>query len=98
MQLPSRGPNVLDEAAAAEELRRIEALLRTLPQRQAEVVRLRVLDGLHLHEIAEVVGCPMGTVKSRLRYGIERLREIMLKEKAVPPAERARAAEQEASQ
>jgi len=29
MQLPSRGPNVLDEAAAAEELRRIEALLRT---------------------------------------------------------------------
>jgi len=40
----------------------------------------------------------MGTVKSRLRYGIERLREIMLKEKAVPPAERARAAEQEASQ
>jgi len=81
MQLPSRQPDGLQEAAAAEELRRIEALLRGIPAHQSEVVRLRVLDGLHLNEIAEVVGCPLPTVKSRLRYGLEKLREIVVREK-----------------
>jgi RNA polymerase sigma-70 factor (ECF subfamily) len=81
MQLPSRQPDGLQEAAAAEELRRIEALLRGIPARQAEVVRLRVFDELHLNEIAEVVGCPLPTVKSRLRYGLEKLREIVVREK-----------------
>jgi RNA polymerase sigma-70 factor (ECF subfamily) len=81
MQLPSRQPDGLQEAVAAEELRRIEALLRRIPSRFAEVVRLRVLDELHLNEIAEVVGCPLPTVKSRLRYGLEKLREIVVREK-----------------
>jgi RNA polymerase sigma-70 factor (ECF subfamily) len=81
MQLSSHQPTGLDEAAAAEELRRIEALLRGIPARQAEVVRLRVLDELHLNEIAEVVGCSLPTVRSRLRYGIEKLREIVVREK-----------------
>jgi len=40
-----------------------------------------VLDELHLNEIAEVVGCPLPTVKSRLRYGLEKLREIVVREK-----------------
>ena len=81
MQLPSRQPDGLQEAAAAEELRRIEALLRRIPARHAEVVRLRVLDELHLNEIAEVIGCPLPTVKSRLRYGLEKLRKIVVREK-----------------
>lgn len=81
MQLPSHQPDGLQEAVAAEELRRIEALLRRVPARQAEVVRLRVLDELHLNEIAEVIGCPLPTVKSRLRYGLEKLREIVLRGK-----------------
>ena len=81
MQLPSRQPDGLQEAAAAEELRRIEALLRRIPAQQAEVVRLRVLDELHFNEIAEVVGCPRPPVKSRLRYGIEKLREMVVREK-----------------
>jgi RNA polymerase sigma-70 factor (ECF subfamily) len=81
MQLPSRQPTGLDEAADAEELQRIEGLLRNISPSQAEVVRLRVLDELHLNEIAEVVGCPLATVKSRLRYGLEKLREIVVREK-----------------
>ena len=59
------------EAAAAEEIRRIEQVLARIPQRQAEVIRLRVFDGLRLVEIAEVLDCPLGSVKSRLRYGLE---------------------------
>ncbi len=69
--------------AAAEELQRIESLLRRIPRRQAEVIRLRVFDELRLAEIAEVLCCPLATVKSRLRYGLEKLREIVLEERKV---------------
>jgi RNA polymerase sigma-70 factor (ECF subfamily) len=63
---------------AAEELRRVEGLLVRLPWDQAETVRLRVLDGLQLHEIAELVGCSEATITSRLRYGLEKLRTLLL--------------------
>jgi len=35
---------------------------------------LHYLNGLNLTEIAEVVDCPVGTVKSRLHYALRRLR------------------------
>ncbi|MDQ2915303.1 MAG: sigma-70 family RNA polymerase sigma factor [Chloroflexota bacterium] len=38
------------------------------------VVMLHYLNGLNLAEIAEVVDCPVGTVKSRLHYALRRLR------------------------
>lgn len=62
------------QAAALEELRRIDDILGRLPRRQAQVLRLRILDGLGFAEIAEVVGCSLGTVKSRFRYGLLKLR------------------------
>ncbi len=67
-------------AEAVEELRRIESLLGRLPAEQAEAVRLRVLDGLRLDEIAEVLDCPINTVSSRLRYGFQKLRAAVEKE------------------
>jgi RNA polymerase sigma-70 factor (ECF subfamily) len=82
-QLSSHRPPTSDEAAAAEELRRIESLLQDLPAPQAEIVRLRVLDELDLNEIAEAVGCPLGTVKSRLRYGLEKLRGTIVRKEAM---------------
>ncbi len=38
------------------------------------VVVLHYMNGLNLAEIAEVVDCPIGTVKSRLHYALRRLR------------------------
>jgi RNA polymerase sigma-70 factor (ECF subfamily) len=73
-----RSPTV--GAEAVEELRRIERLLGRLPETQAEVVRLRVFDELTLAEIAEVVGCSVNTVCSRLRYGFRKLREFVAEE------------------
>jgi RNA polymerase sigma-70 factor (ECF subfamily) len=64
-------------AMAAEELGRIEALLGRIPRRQAEVIRLRVFDELSLRDIAEVLDCPLATIKSRLRYGLETLRKLL---------------------
>jgi RNA polymerase sigma-70 factor (ECF subfamily) len=70
-------PGPAEIAQAAEGLRRAEALLGRLPKEQAQAIRLRVFDGLRLGEIAEVVGCPVNTVCSRLRYGFEKLRSIV---------------------
>ncbi len=68
------------QVAAAEDVKRVERLLAGLPKRQAEVVRLRVLDELPFSDIAVVVGCRLSTVKSRLRYGLLKLRRIVKRE------------------
>ncbi len=74
----SQGPR--EAAEAAEALRRAEALLGRLPKDQAEAIRLRVFDELRLKEIAGVMGCPVDTVCSRLRYGFQKLRSLIVKE------------------
>ncbi|HET8539486.1 MAG TPA: RNA polymerase sigma factor [Anaeromyxobacter sp.] len=65
-----------DRAADAALLRpKIEAALAGLPDEQREVFLLREYAGLRFHEIAEVTGTPENTVKSRMRYALEGLRE-----------------------
>ena len=76
-EIPSTTRNPSHAAAAAQEMRRVEDLLQCLPARQAEVVRLRVVAELPLAEIAQVVGCPVATAKSRLRYGLAKLRKLI---------------------
>jgi len=80
IEIPTKRPNAIELATAAEELRRIDALLERIPPRQAEIVRLRVFADLRLNQIAEIVGRSLPTVKSRLRYGLEKLRTIVLEE------------------
>ncbi|MCC6696819.1 MAG: RNA polymerase sigma factor [Candidatus Hydrogenedentes bacterium] len=66
-----------ENAAALDELQRIETLLAHLPRRQAEAMRLRILDELSFAEIAEVLHCSLGTAKSRFRHGLRKLRAIL---------------------
>ncbi len=80
-EISGRQNNPAEMAAAKDELYRVEELLQRLPRNQAEVIRLRVFDELHLSEIAEVVGCSMNTVHSRLRYGFRKLRKIVSRER-----------------
>jgi RNA polymerase sigma-70 factor (ECF subfamily) len=61
----------------ADERRRIERLLARLPQDQGEVIALRVFGGLTLAEIAESTGRSLGTVKSRMRYGLLKVKQFM---------------------
>jgi RNA polymerase sigma-70 factor (ECF subfamily) len=51
-----------------------EFLLAGLSDAQKEVVLLRFVDGLELQSIADALGVPLGTVKSRLHAAIEILR------------------------
>lgn len=67
-----RSPSSLAELA---ELRRVVlAAVDTLGPKHKIVVVLHYLNGLNLAEIAQIVDCPVGTVKSRLHYGLRRLR------------------------
>ena len=60
-----------------EEYERIAGLLATLPEEQAEVIRLKTSDSLTFARIAEITGTTEATVKSRFRYGIGKLRKLI---------------------
>ena len=61
----------------AELKTRIMAAIDKLPEDQRTVVVLREIEGLSYKEIAEVVGCPEGTVMSRLYYGRKKLQTML---------------------
>ncbi len=65
-----------DEAAEAPLLRtRMAAAIDALPEEQREVFLLRQMSGLSFREIGETLGVPENTIKSRMRYALEKLRE-----------------------
>jgi RNA polymerase sigma-70 factor (ECF subfamily) len=70
-------PAVDEGARVAGRLQWVEALLVRLPARQAEVIRLRVYADLSFEAVAESLGCSIPTVKSRFRYGIQKLRRVL---------------------
>ena len=63
-----------DLAALADDAERIARALAELPENQLEVIQLAFFDGLSHGEIAERLEQPLGTVKSRIRLGLNRLR------------------------
>ena len=54
---------------------RLREELGALSAEQREVVVLRFIDSMAYAEIAEVAGCPLGTVQSRLHAALKILRE-----------------------
>lgn len=65
-----------DEAAAAPQIReRLAKAIAGLPDDQREVFLMRQMSGLSFKEIGDIVGAPENTVKSRMRYALEKLRQ-----------------------
>ena len=71
-------------AAAREEARRIGNLLEQIPAAEAAVIRMRAGPDLTFAEIAAATGASVPTVKSRFRYGIEKLRRLLKEEGGQP--------------
>jgi RNA polymerase sigma-70 factor (ECF subfamily) len=67
-----RSPSSLVELKELRDI--VLAAVDTLGPKHKVVVVLHYLNGLNLAEIAQVVDCPVGTVKSRLHYALRRLR------------------------
>lgn len=64
-----------DEFEAMENAELVHRALESLSHEHREVLTLRFLEQMDVNEIAEVVGCPTGTVKSRLHYAKTSLRK-----------------------
>jgi RNA polymerase sigma-70 factor, ECF subfamily len=62
------------EAARREEARTVRAALDELPAEQCQVIELAYFGGFTHSEIAETLQMPIGTVKGRMRLGLEKLR------------------------
>ena len=62
-----------------DEFVRISRLLETLPPEQQEIVRLKCYDDLTFKQIAELQDIPEATAKSRYRYAIMHLQQMIKK-------------------
>lgn len=60
-----------------QEYRRINRLLTEIPEEQAEVIRLRYYGDKSFQEIADIIGIPLTTAKSRFTYGMEKIKRGM---------------------
>ncbi len=54
--------------------------VKSLPERLREVILLAYFDGYTHVQLAEILGLPLGTVKSRIRLGLEKLAEALKRE------------------
>ena len=75
--LPDGSAGVDRQAQSRELGLRLRQAIEALPDEQREIFLLREVADLQFNEIANVVGCPENTVKSRMRYALEKLREAL---------------------
>ncbi len=73
--LPAPGPSPAEEAMRHEAAGKLREAVQALPEKHQRVILLRFFEDASLPEIAAVLGCSVGTVKSRLHYALENLRE-----------------------
>ena len=62
------------EALRRDDARAVRAALEKLPEQQVRVIEMAYFDGLTHSEIAETLDEPLGTVKGRMRLGLNQLR------------------------
>jgi RNA polymerase sigma-70 factor, ECF subfamily len=65
------------EALRRDEARSIRGALAQLPEDQSQVIGLAYFGGFSQSEIASMLGAPLGTVKGRMRLGLEKVRSLL---------------------
>lgn len=71
------GAGPLASAVADDEAHRLRLCLARLSQAQKQSVALAFFHGMSHHELARCLALPLGTIKSRLRRSLQRLRECL---------------------
>jgi RNA polymerase sigma-70 factor (ECF subfamily) len=72
---PERRPDRIFAHKELEE--RVRSAMETLPSDQKAALVFREVEGLSYKEMAEAMGCSIGTVMSRLHYGRKKLQELL---------------------
>ena len=72
---PSSAPTT--EAIRRETAGRLRRALGLLPREQSQVIELAYFGGFSHSEIAEMLGAPLGTIKGRMRLGLEKIRTTL---------------------
>ncbi len=75
--IPDASPSVDMIVATSQEAARVRGALADLPVEQRDALDLAYFQGLSHSEIAERTGIPLGTIKTRIRSGLQRLRDAM---------------------
>jgi RNA polymerase sigma-70 factor (ECF subfamily) len=66
-----------EEALRRREAAELRGAMRELPADQSKVIQLAYFGGFSQSEIARMLGMPLGTVKGRMRLGMEKMRARM---------------------
>jgi RNA polymerase sigma factor (sigma-70 family) len=74
---PEPEPDQTDMLVMQQESRRLGAAMAQLPQNQRDLIERAFLGEVSHTEIAAETGLPLGTIKSRIRLALERLRQQM---------------------
>ena len=77
IDIEDRASDIID----LEDADRINACLDSLPQREADVIRMNVIDNLSFVEISGVLSIPQSTAKSRYKSGMDKLRKLFINNK-----------------
>lgn len=91
---PRPGPG--QRAWRAERRETVLAAVKELPAEQRRIVVLAYFGGLSQSAISEALGVPLGTVKKRIRLGLDKLRASLREPRQVEVRERPRASRREA--
>ncbi len=75
-QSPAESP--ADEAAQNDMALRLSRCVEILPEKHRDVIRLRFFEDASLPDMAAMLGCSVGTVKSRLHHALQRIRKMKM--------------------
>jgi RNA polymerase sigma-70 factor, ECF subfamily len=76
--VPSPEPSPSEDAARHENSALMRECVARLPEKHRRIILLRFFEDASLPDMARVLGCPVGTVKSRLHHALEKLRKIKM--------------------
>jgi RNA polymerase sigma-70 factor (ECF subfamily) len=77
VQPQDENEDVVSSASQTDEKKLLGAAIQKLPKKQLRVLELSYFKGMTHPEIAEELGLSLGTVKSRIRLGVEKLRNSL---------------------